>query len=141
VPRGTAAEENRASATAIARSPRAALRRYALAYTNWRAGELPVRERELVKLGVGPARLAAEQTAASASAIASLTASHVENQGVVLTIAPGEGAAGGQWIVVTQEQTSGTGAYAGLPPAPHVTVARVTRVGQGWAVSEWSPRS
>jgi hypothetical protein len=136
-----AAEENRAAAAAIARSPRAALRRYALAYTNWRAGDLAAHERELIALAIGAARLAAQQTAASRSATVSLATNRVENKGVILAIAPGEGPAGGQWVIVTQEQTTGTGAYAGLPPAPHVTLARVARVGQGWAVSQWRPKS
>jgi hypothetical protein len=59
----------------------------------------------------------------------------------VLAITTGEGPARGQWIVVTQEQTTGTGPYAGLPPAPHVTVARAKRLGRAWIVSEWNPES
>lgn len=63
---------------------------------------------------MGAARLAAEQTAASRSVTAALVASHVRNHGVVLSIAPGQGIARGQWIIVTQEQTTGSGPYAGL---------------------------
>jgi hypothetical protein len=118
-----------------------ALRRYALAYTNWRAASLPVHERQLASLAIGPARLAAEHTAASGSAIASLAQSHVENRGVVIAIAAGEGAAHGQWVVVTREQTTGTGDYAGLPPTLHVTYAQVRRVNYGWAVRTWDPRT
>ncbi len=141
VPAGLAAKENAPAAGAVAASPRAALRRYALAYTNWHAASLPARERELAALAVGAARLAAEQTAASQSAAAALAADHVQDKGVVLAIAAGQGAARGQWVVVTQEQTIGTGAYAGLPAAPHVTLARTARLRRGWAVSEWSPQS
>jgi hypothetical protein len=117
------------------------LGRYALAYTNWQASRLRVHERKLSSLAVGEARLAAQQIAASQSGTASLVANHVQNKGAVLAIAAGRGPARGQWVVVTQEQTTGTGSYAGLPSSPHVTSARVTRIGRGWAVSEWKPSS
>ena len=115
--------------------------RYALAYTNWQAASLTAHERELASLAVGAARLAAEQTAASESAAAALAANHVQNKGVVLAIAPGKGPARGQWVVVTQEQTTGTGPYAGLPPSAHVTLARTARVHARWVISEWRPES
>ena len=51
--------ENAPSRGAIASSPQTALRRYTLAYTNWRASGLPARERQLALLAIGPARLAA----------------------------------------------------------------------------------
>jgi hypothetical protein len=121
-------------------SPHAALLRYALVYTNWEATSLRSRERQLASLAVGTARLTAEQAAASHSAAAALVASHVHNRGVVLSIAPGQGVARGQWIIVTQEQTTGVGPYAGLPPTLHVTFARTELSGHGWAVSEWTPR-
>ena len=141
VPAGLAAKENAPAAGAVAGSPRAALERYALAYTNWHAASLPARERELAALAVGAARLAAEATGASQGAAAALASNHVQNKGVVLAIAAGQGRAHGQWVVVTQEQTTGTGPYAGLPAAPHVTLARTARLHRGWAVSEWSPQS
>lgn len=141
VPRSRLAAQDTPGAGAASPTRQAALRRYALAYTNWTASSLSARERLLASLAVGPARLAAEQTAASGSAVASLARSHVENRGVVIAITAGEGAARGQWVVVTQEQTTGTGAYAGLPPSLHVTFARVIRVGHDWTVSEWSPRT
>ena len=135
------AEENAPSSGSLASSPQAALERYALVYTNWRASTLGRHELQLAALAVGPARLAAEQTAASASAATALTADHVRNTGVVLGIAPGQGPARGRWIVVTEERTTGTGPYAGLPPLTHVTVARVQQQGQRWVVSEWAPKS
>jgi hypothetical protein len=92
-------------------------------------------------MAIGAARLAAEQTDASQSRAAALTADHVENKGVVLAITPGQGPALGQWVVVTQELTMGAGAYTGLPSSPHVTLARVARLNSGWLVSEWSPQS
>jgi hypothetical protein len=136
-----AAAENEPMAGSLASSPRAAVRRYALAYTNWQANSLPAHERRLATLAVGAARLTAEQIAASESSAAELAADHVQNKSVVLAIAPGQGLARGQWVVVTEEQTTGTGPFAGLPAAPHVTLARTARAGSGWAVSEWSPRS
>jgi hypothetical protein len=136
-----AVREDAIAPAAAAPTPRAALRRYALAYANWTAAELPARERELAALSVGPARLAAEQIAASRSANAALAADHVENRGVVLSIAKGQGLAQAEWVVVTEEQTSGSGAYAGLPAGVHVTVAGVVRTRGGWAVGAWSPRA
>jgi hypothetical protein len=102
-----------------------ALRRYALVYTNWRAAQLPARERELAALAIGPARLGAEQTA----------------DGQVVAIAPGQGPDAGQWVIVTEEQTTGSGLYAGLPRGPHVTLARLTHLPGGWVVSQWNPIS
>jgi hypothetical protein len=125
----------------MAASPEAALRRYALAYINWRASSLPSHERALAAMAIGPARLAAEQTAASQGAFSPLAAEHVQNSGVVEAVARGQGPARGQWVVVTQERTSGTGAYSGLPSAPHVTLGAVTRLRRGWVVSRWRPAS
>jgi hypothetical protein len=136
-----ASAENKPAPGAVAQSPQSALGRYALAYTNWQASRLRMHERMLSSLAVGEARLAARQIAASQSGTASLVANHVQNKGAVLAIAAGRGPARGQWVVVTQEQTTGTGSYAGLPSSPHVTSARVTRIGRGWAVSEWRPSS
>jgi hypothetical protein len=126
--------------SSLAPSPQAALLRYALLYTNWQASSLPAHERRLAALAVGAARLTAEQEDASASAAAALAADHVQNTGVVLSIAAELGPTRGQWIVVTQEQSTGTGPYAGLPPTLHVTLARTERLKRGWAVSEWTPR-
>jgi len=135
------AEENTPVPGSLASSPQAALLRYALVYTNWRAASLGRHELQLAALAVGPARLAAEQTAASASAAAALAADHVRNTGVVLGIAHGQGPARGSWIVVTEERTTGGGPYAGLPQSAHVTIARVQQWGQGWGVSEWTPET
>jgi hypothetical protein len=141
VPQDGAAAEGKLAPTVIAPSPEAALGRYAQIYTNWQASSLPAHERELASLAIGAARLAAEQIAASESGAAGLAANHVQNKGIVLVIALGRGPARGQWVVITREQTTGTGPYAGLPSSPHVTLARVTRVGHGWAVSGWTPES
>jgi hypothetical protein len=141
IPPGARAAEQAVAAGVPLASARAALERYALLYVNWRAAQLPARELELARLSVGTARLRAEQTLAGRSGAAALAADDVANHGEVLSIAPGEGSASGDWVVVTQEQTTGSGAYAGLPPGPHVTLARVTRLQGGWVVSAWDPAS
>jgi hypothetical protein len=141
VPAGLAGGENTPAAGAAASSPQAALRRYALAYTNWSATALVAHERQLAALSVGPARLAALQTAIALGSAGELLAHHVQNAGAVLAITPGASSARGRWVVVTQEQTTGTGAYAGLPSSPHVTLARVVRAWGGWVVWGWWPAS
>jgi hypothetical protein len=141
IPPEQAAKTSPPSASSAGPSPQGALRRYAFAYTNWYASSLPAHERALASLGVGAARLADQQTAASQSRAKELAADHVHNQGVVLAIAAGTGPAHGQWVIVTLEQTTGTGPYAGLPASPHVILARTVRVGPRWAVSEWNPRT
>ncbi len=139
VPQSVTGKQDTPSAPAA--SPQAALLRYARLYTNWQAASLPTVERRLASLAVGAARLTAEQNAASSSAVAELTAHHVQNTGIVLAIAPGRGPASGQWIVVTQEQSTGTGPYAGLPPTLHVTLASTEHLNRGWVISGWTPRT
>ena len=92
-------------------------------------------------MSIGAAKLTAEQTAAARSGADALIASHVANSGQVVAIAPGEGPDAGQWVIVTEEHTTGTGPYAGLPPAPHVTLAQVSHLDGGWVVSAWNPAS
>ena len=133
--------EDSASRAGVASSPKLALRRYALAYVNWRANDLEGRERQLAAISVGAAKLIATQTAAARSGAAALIASDVANSGQIVAIARGEGPDSAQWVVVTQEHTTGTGAYAGLPPGPHVTLAQVRRIKGGWAVNAWNPAS
>lgn len=139
VAQSVASREN--TPRSLAPSPQAALMRYALLYTNWQAAGLPTVERQLASLAVGPARLTAEQIAASSSAVAELAAHRVQNRGIVVAIAPGRGPVAGQWIVVTQEQSTGTAPYAGLPPTLHVTLASTEHLDRGWAISGWTPRT
>ena len=139
VPQSSTSKEDTPSA--LAPSPQAALLRYARLYTNWQAVSLPAVERRLASLAVGAARLTAEQIAASSSTVEELAAHHVQNRGVVLAIAPGRGPAAGQWIVVTQEQSTGTGPYAGLPPTLHMTLVSTEHLEHGWVVSDWTPRT
>jgi hypothetical protein len=141
IPAAAQAAEDSVSRAGVAHSPQQALRRYALAYVNWHASDLQKREQQLVAMSIDAAKLTAEQTAAARSGAAALIPSHVANSGQVVAIAPGEGPDTGQWIVVTQEHTTGTGAYAGLPAGPHVTLAQVRHLDGGWAVSAWNPAS
>jgi hypothetical protein len=136
-----AAAQDRAAPAGLAPSPTGVLTGYALAYTNWQASQLAARERQLAALSVGFARLSVEQTAAAESGAAALAAHDVANVGQVVALAPGEGPDRGQWVVVTEEQTTGTGPYTGLPAGPHVTLARVVHLADGWAVSAWDPVS
>lgn len=132
-------KENKPSAHALAPTARAALRAYALTYGNWSAASLPAHERKLATLAVGPARLAAQQTAATQTIDTELVADHVHNEATILAIALGEGPMRGWWVIVTRERTTGAGPYAGLPSALRVTLARVRRLRHGRAVSEWLP--
>jgi hypothetical protein len=141
VPSAAAATEDRPASAGLARSPIAALTRYSLRYTNWRASQLAEREHQLASMSVGAARLSAEQTAAGGSDAVALAAHNVANAGQVVAVAPGEGRDRGQWVIVTWERTTGSGPYAALPAGPHVTLARVARVDGRWAVSAWDPVS
>jgi hypothetical protein len=141
IPAAAQTAEDAVSRAGVANSPQLALRRYAVAYVNWHAGGLQEREQQLVAMSIGAAKQTAEQTAAAHSGVAALIASHVANSGQVVAIAPSEGPDAGQWVIVTEEHTTGTGAYAGLPPAPHVTLARVSHLDDGWIVSAWNPAS
>jgi hypothetical protein len=141
IPAAAQAAEDSANRAGVANSPQLALRRYALAYVNWHASGLQEREQQLVAMSIGAAKLMAEQTAAARSGAAALIASHVANSGQVIAIAPGEGPDAGHWIIITQEHTTGTGGYAGLPPAPHVTLAQVRHLDGGWLISAWNPAS
>jgi hypothetical protein len=141
IPAGAQAAEGSVSPVGVANSPKLALRRYAQAYVNWHASGLQEREHQLVAMSIGAAKQTAEQTAAARSGVAALIASHVANSGQVVAIAPGEGPDAGQWVIVTEEHTTGTGGYAGLPPAPHVTLAQVSHLDGGWVVSAWNPAS
>jgi phage-related minor tail protein len=141
IPAGAQAAEGSVSRAGVANSPQLALRRYALAYVNWHASRLEEREHQLVAMSIGAAKQTAQQTAAARSGVAALIASHVANSGQVVAIAPGEGPDAGQWVIVTEEHTTGTGGYAGLPPAPHLTLAQVSHLDGGWVVSAWNPAS
>lgn len=141
IPPAAFAAQQSVSASAAASSPAAALRRYALAYVNWTAAQLPAREHELAGLAIGQAKQAVAQTAASRSSTTALIADDVANTGQVIAVARGEGPDRSDWVAVTLEHTTGDGPYAALPAGPHVTIARVTHLTRGWVVSAWNPLS
>jgi hypothetical protein len=141
IPAAAQHAEDSVSRAGVASTPTLALRRYALAYINWRASDLQTHERQLAAISIGGAKLTAQQEAAARNGAAALNANHVTNTGQVVAIAPGEGPDTGQWVIVTQEHTTGTGPYAGLPPGPHVTLAQIGQTDGGWVVTAWNPVS
>ena len=141
IPAAAQSAEDSVSRAGVAKTPTLALRRYALAYVNWRASDLQARERQFAAMSIGDAKLTAQREAAARSGNAAPNANHIANTGQVVAIAPGEGPETGQWVIVTLEHTTGTGAYAGVPPGPHVTLAQVRQTDGGWVVSVWNPVS
>ena len=125
---------------AAQQTPQAALERYARLYVNWTADRVAGIQRELASLSTGQARAQAFQAAASYTRDQTLTQSNVANSGHLVAITSSV-TTPGQWVLVTSEQTSGTGDYAGLPPTLHVIYAQVTRTSSGWVVSEWAPQN
>ena len=131
-----------ASAPARARtSPQAALTRYAQLYINWTAAHVAADQRQLAAISLGQARAQALQAAASLARDPDLTNSAVSNTGTVVAITAGQGAASGLWVLVTREQTTGQGDYAGLPPTLHVIYAQLTATANGWVVTRWQPQN
>jgi hypothetical protein len=121
-----------------ASSARAALERFASLYVNWQAVQLPERARQLAALSTGQAR---GQALALQDRAAALQRYQVANTGVLAALAPGQGPEQGRWAVVTNESTSGTGPYAGLPATSHVTWATVARTQNGYVITGWYPAS
>ena len=123
-------------------TPQAALLAFAGAYVNWNAGSVAGDLRRLARASIGQARSAMEIQAAGIAADGELRRQGVWNTGTVQAVAPVRGDHA-HWVVVTLESTRARrgGAYAGLLPAWHVTVATVTRVAGGWVLSGWQPES
>ncbi len=141
VPPSAQARLRALAAGAAAASPQAALAHYAQLYLHWRADTAAARQRQLASISLGQARAQALQAAASLARDPRLTQSGVSNTGTAIAIAPGQGAAAGRWVIVTREQTSGQGTYAGLPPTLHVIYAQVTAADHGFVVSQWQPQN
>jgi predicted small lipoprotein YifL len=116
----------------------AALERFTRLYINWTAGELPARSRQLAELATGQAQA---QALALAGRAALLSRYRVANSGTVTAIAAGQGSEHGRWAVVTNELTTGTGPYVGLPATSHVTWATVIHTGHGYVIDGWYPAS
>jgi len=117
-----------------------ALGAFASLYVNWSYQDLTSRQRTLAAMSLGSARDAELQAAASSSSDETLRAAQLRNSGTVMSVARDQGEPG-LWVIVTREQTGGSGGYEGLPPAYHVTLARLAKVPGGYAVSEWLPQS
>jgi len=126
------------SHAALTSTPQQALQRYGTLYVDWSASVLPAHARQLAALSVGQARQSALASAANARA---LQRYQVSNSGSVVAIAPGIGAQRGKWAVVTDEQTTGTGPYLGLPITSHVTWATLQRLKGGYVIASWAPGS
>jgi hypothetical protein len=127
--------------TAGAVAPRALLSRYTTLSINWTSATLASRQRQLAGMAVGGARAQALQTAASYGAGSTLQRSRVADHGEITSIAAGEGPRHGWWVITTQETTTGTGDYQGLPAQAHVYAAQLVHTTHGLAVSTWSPQN
>ena len=141
VPPRQQAAIDRLSAGAARTSPQVALTRYAQLYINWTAAHVAADQRQLAAISLGQARAQALQAAASLARDPDLTNSAVSNTGSVVAITAGQGAAAGLWVLVTREQTTGQGDYAGLPPTLHVIYAQLTATANGWVVTRWQPQN
>ena len=136
IPAPARAAQTRVAAGAAQQTPQAALERYAGLYINWTADRVVGVQRELASLSTGQARAQALQAAASYTRDQTLAQSNVANSGHLVAITPSV-TTPGQWVLVTSEQTSGTGDYAGLPPTLHVIYAQATRTPSGWVIRGW----
>jgi hypothetical protein len=141
IPTSAAGSQDSLAHDAGSPTPQVALERYAQFYINWTAASVAADQRELATVSLGSARAQALQAAASYQHDTTLRKSEVSNTGTVVSIAKGEGAAVGDWVVVTSETTSGRGDYQGLPATLHVTYAQLTHTSTGWIVTVWEPRS
>jgi hypothetical protein len=121
-------------------TPQNAISLFARLYANWSYATLTHDQLTLAAMSVGTARLAEQQAAASSRADSTLSRARLSNQGQVLGVSP-DLARSGWWIVVTREQTTGSGEYEGLPATDHVTLVQLAAVNGGWAVSLWLPQT
>jgi hypothetical protein len=140
IPAPARAAQRQVASGAGQATPRSALERFAGLYVNWSAPTVAADQRELAAISLDQARAEALQAAASYARDQTLNQSGVANSGHVVAIASSI-ATPGQWVLVTSEQTTGKGDYAGLPPTLHVIYAQVTRASSGWVVSEWAPQN
>lgn len=141
IPAAARAEQLTLAPAVAGPTPQAAFARYATVAVNWSWRDLAAVERRLATLSLGRARAQALQAAAHAAADTTLRQQRIRNSGRAVSIAPGQGQAAGRWVIVTNERTSGRGAYAGLPPTLHVTYAQVTHTRRGFVVTRWQPQN
>lgn len=117
-----------------------ALAAFSRLYSNWTYRTLTADQRALAGMSVGAARLGEQQAAASSEADTTIARGRIWNGGQMVSIAE-DATQPGTWVIVTSEQTGGSGEYEGLPAAYHVTLARLARVPGGFVVSEWLPQN
>jgi hypothetical protein len=141
IPKSAQAAQSQLAADAAQPTPQAALGRYARIYLDWTTPRVVAIQHELASLSLGQARALAQQAAATAGRDTQLQAGQIANSGQVISLAPGQAGANGQWVIVTSELTTGAGDYQGLPPTLHIIYARVTDTPQGWVVSGWQPQN
>jgi hypothetical protein len=140
IPAGTRATQSHVAIGARQPTPQSVLEHYARLYVNWSARTVADDQREVAAISVDQARAQALQAAASYAHDQTLQQSGVANSGHLVAITSSI-TTPGQWVLVTSEQTTGKGDYAGLPPTLHVTYAQVIRASSGWVVSEWAPQN
>jgi hypothetical protein len=116
---------------------------FASTYINWTAATVSGKLSALADVSIGQARSAMALAAAGAGHDYELRRGGIANSGVVEAIAPVSGRQD-QYAVVTRELTTATntGAYQGLAPSWHVSLATVARVQGGlWVLSGWQPEN
>lgn len=121
----------------------AAVTAFAQRFINWSPRTVSGVMNDLAQSSVGQARSAMALAAAQVAGTDGIAQNGISNSGTVESVAPLRGAAG-RFVVVTRERTTATltGAYDGLRPAWHVTVATVAELpGGGWVVSGWQPEN
>jgi hypothetical protein len=121
-------------------NPQAALAQFTHLYTNWTYRTLTANQHSLARIAVGSARLAEQQAAAASQADTTIKAGRIWNTAQVISIAT-DLTTPGVWTIVTREETGGSSQYEGLPATYHVTLAKLARLPDGYAVSEWLPQS
>jgi hypothetical protein len=135
--------DGRESVTGGWRTPAAAVSAFAVTYVNWTAATVAVRLRSLSRASVGQARAVTARAAAEVARDRELHEGAVANSGTVEAVAAVSGRPRA-YAVVTRERTTAAhdGAYRGLAPAWHVSVATVIRQPDGlWVLSGWQPEN
>jgi hypothetical protein len=125
------------------RTPAGAVTAFAVTYVNWTAATVAARLRSLSLASVGQARAVTARAAAEVAHDRELHEGGVANSGTVEAVAPVSGRPRA-YAVVTRERTTAAhdGAYRGLAPAWHVSVATVTRLPDGlWVLTGWQPEN
>jgi hypothetical protein len=141
IPKNAQAAQGKLAAGAARATPSATVERYAALYMNWNAATVVAHQRELAAISLGQARAQALQAVAVASADHLLVQDRVANSGHLVSLAPGQGGATRQWVLVTSEHTTGQSDYARLPPALHIIYAQLTHTSKGWVITRWQSQS